>query len=320
MIQQLNTIQTIPFTNIESSKRWCLHPFLKGSPPPQLRESIERIGLLHPPTVQEISSGKFLVICGHFRVQVVQQLLSVTSSIPCRILPQNSSTKNILDLIIGDQLLSGPLSSIEKGFFFNICGDFMDSKTIASSYLPLLGEKIQEHSIKKTLQLLTLSLSIQTSIHTGTINDKVAFELLSLNSADRDTIYTLFQKLGLGGGKQKRLLSLCKDLVGRDGLTVQELFAAQDLQDIVSHKEMNPPQKGMLILSTLNKRLFPNSIAAEQSFSKQIKAMNLPNNCSVTHSPSFETDAVSLSIHFPSLTSVQQLLPEIQKLANQRKR
>ncbi len=319
MTQQLTSIQTIPLSSIEYSDRWSMHSFLEGSAPPQLRESIERIGLLHPPTVQKLLSGKFLVICGHFRVQIVQQLFSATSTIPCRILPTNSSTKNILDLIIGDQLLSGPLSSIEKGFFFKICRKFMDSKTIASSYLPLLGEKIQEHSIKKVLQLLTLSPNLQTNIHNGTINDKIAFDLLSLNSADRDTIHTLFQELGLGGGKQKRLLSLCKDLVGRDGLTIQDLLAAQDLQDILTHKEMNPPQKGMLILNALHRRLYPDSIAAEESFSKHINAMNLPNNCSVTHSTSFETDAVSLCISFPNLKTMQQQLLVIQKLANQKK-
>lgn len=315
MTQQFHSLQLIALSDLEYSERWSIHPFLKGQIPSQLQDSIERTGILHPPIIQKITPEKYHIISGHLRIQALLNTSPPIGSVPCLLLPQSTSPHNILDYIIEDQLLTGSFSPMEKAFFFKLCGKYMDNSTIAATYRPILQENLQKHTITKVLQFVDMDQKLQLSVHTGQVSDKLAWELLSLSSSDRKIVHEMFVEFGIGAGKQKRLLSLCRDLAGRLGQSIEELLSSPDLEDICNHDEMNPPQKAMRLMTTLQRRLCPESIAAEEEFTKQVAAMNLPRRCSISHSQSFESDEVSLTIRFANFRSMNHKLSTIQKLS-----
>lgn len=273
---------------------------------------MQRIGLLHPPIVHEETPGAFLIISGNFRVEILKQNSPHEASILCHVLPLETSPQKILYYILEEQLQSGPFSPMEKACFFSLCAPYMDTKSIAQSFLPMLNEKVQQHTISKHLELIKLDTKIQCSIHNGSINEKLAGELLCLKSGDRTLLHNIFLNLALGSGKQKRFLSLCRDLARREGTTIHTLLSKAEYQDILHHTEMNPPQKGALLLNTLQKQTFPESMAAEREFQQKIKAMELPANCTASHSPAFETDQTLLTVRFSSLSRMEKQLLEIQ--------
>jgi hypothetical protein len=73
---------------------------------------------------------------------------------------------------------------------------------------------------------------------------------------------------------------------------------------------MNIPQQihhlGALLLQQTN----PSSSQAEEVFIKQVKALYLPKNYAVSHSPSFEKDEITLSITFKNFAECEQYLSE----------
>lgn len=313
-MQQLASFHIIDLETIIYSDDWNLHPFLCTVKSSNLHISIQRVGLLQPPILQKVASGHTKLVCGTSRLRIFREKHHTVKSIPCLIIAEKTSPKHVLNFVLEDQLLSGNLTPMEKAYFFNHCLKHMDIDAAADLFLPILCEKVQPHTIKKLLDLLKLESELQVSVHNGQVGEKTAHELLSLNSADRLALHSIFMDLKLGGGKQKRFLALSKDLAYREGSTVAELLATSEIQDILTHPEMNPPQKAVILLATMQKKLFPQSIAAEDSFTKKIIKMNLPPSCTVTHGQSFETDEVSLTLQFATLSEMEKHVATIRTL------
>ncbi len=161
---------------------------------------------------------------------------------------------------------------------------------------------------------MTLAPAIQISLHDGTINEKTAHELLLLTPEDQTTLHTLFTNLQLGNGKQNRLLSLSKDAAYRDNKTITELLSSQDYRNILEHQDMNSPQKIANILTTLHNKLFPQSHSAEDAFRRKVKEMNLPDTCTIAHSPAFERNDISVTLQFADMVEVEKRVPTIKNL------
>jgi ParB family chromosome partitioning protein len=272
------------------------------------------MGLLHPPIVLEEGPGTFLVINGNSRIQILRNNSANKQSVLCHVLSQKTAPKRILEYLLEEQLQSGLLSPMEKACFFSLCMPYMNTTSIAQFFLPLLCEKVQEHTVKKYLSFLRLDTRLQRSVHRGVISEKIATELITLKSDDRTILHDIILEVAIGSGKQKRLLSLCRDLAGKEETTIHELLSRDDYQSILRHKEMNPPQKGALLLSSLQKHNFPESMAAEREFLQKIKALDLPSSCYTSHSQAFETDEILLIVRFPSLKDLEDKLQLIQDL------
>jgi ParB family chromosome partitioning protein len=314
-MQQLPSFHKINLEDIEYSDAWNLHPFLSSIESAHSQQSIQRVGLLQPPILQKQSSGNYQLITGGSRLRVFERINPLEKCIPCLIVAESTSPKQILSYVLEDQLLSGSLTPMEKAFFFNHCLKHMDIDAAADSFLPILSEKPQPHTIKKLSRLLELESELQLSVHNGQLGERTAYELLTLNPRDRLALYNIFNELKLGGGKQKRFLALSKDLAYREERSIAELLDKPDFRDIRTHPEMNQPQKAATLLATLQKKLFPQSDSAEESFRKKIIKMNLPASCTVTHSQSFEKDEVSLTLRFNNLSEIEKQIATIQNLA-----
>jgi len=208
---------------------------------------------------------------------------------------------------------------METAYFFKYCLKHMEIEKAADSFFPVLEKKVQTHMIRRILPLLDLEPEIQESIHWGKIEEKMALELQQLTPDDRLTLFGIFQEFELGGGKQKRLLALTRDLAFGQDKTITALLAKPDFGLILDHPEMNRPQKASALFSLLQKKLAPESSAAEEAFQKAVYKMQLPAAYTLSHSPSFERDEVVITLRFDSLTEVENRLQEIKALAKKKK-
>ena len=301
--------KSIPVTSITISEKWSLTPFLLSSPPPNKSHHVtSATGLLHPPVVRKMDKkeASYELLCGQERFKSFLNGFPDLSQVTVRVLPQDIPHQEILQYILDDKLVSGTFSVMEKAIFLQYCCNFLPSETVIQNFLSPLEEKPQPYILKKLLALTALEPALQQSIHLESLSPKLGHELLTLSSDDRLKLHDLFQYLELGGGKQKRLLTLCKDLAYRQNKKIQSLLAEDDYVTILEHTEMNAPQKGASILSLLYKQLFPESNAAEEDFRKRVLRMELPENCMVEHSPAFERDEISLTVQFKDMNQLEE--------------
>jgi ParB-like chromosome segregation protein Spo0J len=300
----LPEFKSISLNRININQHWDMHLFLNETPSLQLKQSLQDLGVLHPPIVQQTTKGNIDLICGRRRLYALKHYFNQTN-VCCLILPPDLPTRSLAHYILTDQQLNGPLSPMEAAYFLKYCMEDMDAKEVVTCFLPRLGYKPQPDFLNQLLSLLKLDKKIQRQIHTGLIIEKTALELLELPEEDRFTLSTLIELLQPGTGKQKRLLTLSRDIAKRTQQTITSLLEGEEFKQIIEHDEMNPPQKIHTLLELLQKKFYARSSDTEQAFKDRVRKLALPDNVTVTHSLNFEKDEIFLTIRFPDLQSCE---------------
>jgi len=309
--------KSIHINSIAMTDKWNLTPSQESEPSslnPYM--TTPTTGILHPPIVKKIDNKEtsYELLCGQKRFKSFQNCFPDENNITVLVLPPDILHDEILQYLLDDKLVSGQFSFMEKAFFLQHCCKHLSIKEVAKKFLPPLNEKPQPYIIEKLLLLTTLELPLQQSIHLGQLSPKLGIELLTLSANDRTTLHNLFQQLEFGGGKQKRLFTLCKDLAFRQNKNITSLLTEEEYVAILDHCEMNKPQKGASLLNLLHKQLFPESNKAEDDFRKRVIQMELPKNCSVEHSPAFERNELSLTVQFKNMEELKKKVHRIKEM------
>lgn len=309
----LFSLQHVSFRQLQSTGKWNIHPWDNNRYSEELKNSIIQTGIIHPPFLLQHPDKKFDIVTGHKRLIIADKHLE-SDKIACYILPENFPKQAILDLLLTDQS-STPLSLAEKAQFIRIATECMTKDEIIRNFSGKL--EISEHTsaIDEMEKLLTMNTEIIKEIHGGRLQYKMIRELLRIkNPEDRLALVSLFKTLSLGGGKQKKLFSLIRDLAYRSNRSISDFLQSDELQHILNHKETNPPQKAQHLGNFLQTKLTPTYLESEKHFANFSKELQLPENCSLSHSRAFETDSLTLSIVFKNSRECRQLLPEIKSV------
>jgi ParB family chromosome partitioning protein len=298
---------------LEEKSSWQIRPSLPDSfILQQSVESILRVGLLYQPIVQQSNDDSFEFITGKGCFDRLQSVYPGTK-IWCRVVAGNMPAKEILRLIFEENSRIRSISSIEQAYLFQLCQKHLNPEDIIELFREL-GVQINPHFIARTLELLKLEIPLQVALITEKITEVVARELLKLDVMNRTAVFHIFGQLNIGGGKQRRMLMLLKDLAGREGISIVEYLDRSDIQDILNHPEMNIPQKAQSLLQLLQNLQVPTLSEAETAFAKWKSCLKLPDNCQVDHSPAFEQDTVILTVAFAHKEQMEKKLPDIKKL------
>lgn len=309
----LFSLQHVFFHQLVFTGKWNIHPWDGNCYSEELKNSIIQTGIIHPPFLLQNPDGRLEIITGHKRLTIADNHLE-SKNISCFVLPENFPKKDIPDLLLTDQSET-PLSLAEKARFIQIASRCMAKEEVLEKFSKRL--EIREHTsaIDEMEKLLAMDIEIIKEIHSGRLQYKMMGELLRIKDPeDRLALVSLFKTLSLGGGKQKKLFSLIRDLAYRKKSSISDFLEGDELQQILNHEEMNPPQKAQHLGNFLQAKLTPAYLESENKFTSFSKELQLPENISLSHSQSFETDAVTLSIVFKNSKECQRLLPEIKSV------
>jgi ParB family chromosome partitioning protein len=300
---------SLPIDNLKVSRSWNLHPYLSTSVPDSLLASIVEVGILHPPIVFQDKKDSYIVINGKKRIRCAELLGK--SDCLCAVLRKNTPKQTLLRFLLQDQMASSPLSLPEIATFLQLSRDHVDTKE-AMDMLPEAYRPRKDPT--QILHLLELGDEILEKIHLGQLAEKIIPDLLSLRKEEQKKIVCLIYELHLGANKQKRLIGLCRDIVLRESISFSSLLEDGVIREIVEHPIMNIPQKTSRIFEVLQKRCFPRSTKAKEAFQSQVRELLLPETFTLSPSPFFERDEISLSIRFPDLARCIEALPLLQDL------
>lgn len=304
---------TVVSASIDFTTEWSLHPWASTAISDELRDSFERTGILHKPILLTKAGGRFDIISG-FRRLYFLVLSTKGEKIDCLVLDQTSQPALILDILLTDQSLSQPLSLAEKAQFIQICSRFFDHPKIAADYLERLRLPKRPTTINELTVILSQDPLIITEIHAGRLQERMVSELLRLpEQSDRIAMVRLFKELAMGDGKQKRFFTLIRDISFGLGSSVAAYLKTPAIQEIVKNQGLNTPQKIFHLGNLLQQQSHPSFSQAEADFIKRVGSLHLPACCTLSHSPSFETDEVTLSISFKNFNDCHDRIPELKK-------
>jgi ParB/RepB/Spo0J family partition protein len=301
-------LQSIALQQIDPSYRWSLHQDLSEVLDPNFVDSIRKFGLLHPPIIRK-SSDSYELICGARRVEAVKRIAE-QQDIHCLVLDQSISEVEILLLVTEEQHLHAPLTPIESARLITLCSQFCAHSETASILIYSKTNTRNEFQRNKIVKLLELEEPIRTNIHTGVISLKTAFALAEMSRSDRLTLYDIFIKLALNSNKQRRIIDLCMIIATSQQYSISE-FLSVTYPELQQKTIDNVPQSVNRLLHDLYKCSHPLSSHVEKQFAEKIKKLRLPQSCSLSHSPAFEQDSVTLGIEFKTIDELTRIWPKI---------
>jgi hypothetical protein len=295
---ELFQYQSISSQLLTHNSNWDIHPYLPEDHPIfQSCDSISRLGLLYSPLVQPAQDGIYTTITGGRCINYLKSINPETEIYcHCRIIAEDIDPKQLLLLVYDEYSRSKALTAIELAHFVQICIRHLNKSEQQQIFeSSCLNTKVYNNRL---LEFLSLEYPLQAGMLHGVLTENIARELLHCNPADRISIYSLFTYLNVGGGKQKRFLNFLRDLAGREGHSIKNIIEKKEFQDVLHHQEMNIPQKSQTLLRLLQEYHSPSLHKAENHFNTWRNGLNLPTNCTVSHSDSFENDQITLAIRF----------------------
>ncbi len=301
--------------DIHDSSTWNLHPFLDNDIADALQASIAKVGVLHPPVLVQTKEKTCDIVSGRKRVRCAQ--LSGMATLFCAVLPETTPVKTLLTVLLEDQAATGPLSQPEAATFIKLCRDHLDK---AEALEMFRQGPLPQMDPQHLLRLLAFDNLLLRRLHFGQLTDRIVPDLLWFDDEARNRIVCLIDVLQLGANKQKRLISLCRDIMQREDILLASLLDDTDIMQIIEHPAMNTPQKINRLFEILRKRCFPRSTAAMEIFCSRVRELSLPRAFTLTPSPYFERDEVTLSIGFPDLASCERALPSLKGLVGDDRR
>ncbi len=268
------------------------------SVPKDLSKSIARVGLLHPPILKETSHGMYIIACGRKRLLCAKENLNLDRC-GCHIIPLDVDLIETWTIIINEMQLGTPLTAVEKAVFFTKTAPIIDIEKAAKLFLPLMGLKPQVYQIKKLIKLAELEEPIRSAITSGSLDQKAAYELIPLSFRDRFALFDIINNFHLSVGNQRKIIAICKELEKRNRKAILAILSDITINEIIN-SSANVPQKAASIMKHLTEQLSPQLTTAEKDFKTFIRTLQLPNNATLSHSPAFENDSITLQYNFTS--------------------
>ncbi|MDZ7642592.1 MAG: ParB/RepB/Spo0J family partition protein [Desulfurivibrio sp.] len=310
-------MQSIPLARVDrGDTRFRLSPLppaTREADRPELAASLRRVGLLQPPLVLAAGQNNWPVVAGHSRLQLAALVLGL-KELPALVLPAACTPRQALAVALEALLARRHPTPMETAIFCHKMLSHEDATAIATAYLPRLGYAPTSSMVHRLAQLAAIETPLAAAIQQGRLQEKVAWELLELPQADRLALFELIDTLRLSVGNQKKLVNSCRELAGREQVTVRRLLEAAEIQTILGHPKMNPPQQSAALLEYLTARRFPRLTAAQKEFAEFRQGLKLPAHCQLEPTPSFEDERLHLTITLPNRQILQERLPAL--LAN----
>lgn len=267
--------------------------------------------------VQETADKTYQVVIGHKLIESEILFPNSIETFHCLVLPPTFPVTDTLHFICAyykQQLIESPVA---LAYFLKTCLRYIDdSQVVIQEFFSTLQLKQNKKIISDCLKLLELETSTQQNIHDGLLSIKLIASLIKLTRTDRQKIIEVITFLNLGNSKQKRFLELCTDLANRKDIPIQQLLSEDDFESLLNQKEANIPQITHQILQLLQEKCYPKSSKAIKEFMVRKQNLNLPKNCDIQHTQSFEKDEVTLTITYQSFDDFENKWQDMQKFTS----
>lgn len=282
-----------------------------------ISQSIQRIGLLHPPLLEQKALGRYRIVCGLKRLLALRQLKF--TDFPARICysQDDAPTVDRLVLALYDNLGTRPLNLIEKAqFIYKMIRAFgVPHQEILATYLPLLELGANPQVLERLLALNELEDYVKRAVVKATVTVDMALSLLRRQPAERRALFDLFQTLRLGSNRQRELFKLLIDLSALTEQPIPDLLQMPAIAAILENSELDHVLKTQRLKQQLLRLRFPRLAQAEANFYQLKRSLKLPPNLILQPPPFFEGDRFKLEMQFKDAREFKKLLATLTAIA-----
>ena len=260
-----------------------------------LLESMATIGLLVPPALWSQPSG-LTIVSGFRRIQACQRL--GIQRIAARLVPADTQPLACVRMAVIENATQRPLNLVETARAVQLAKNWISDPSELTAELTALGLPTSRAIVDKLERLNRLNHDLQAAVVDGAVSLAVALETGLMPPSDQKAIWQLFSALPMSVSKQKEVLSLARDIAGRDYQTVGDVLQSDAIQAIRCSDEYDRNQKTAAIRRHLKLVRYPNLSQVEAQYQAALTALNLDPHMRINPPPGFEGDLFTLSLRF----------------------
>ena len=287
-------ISEISLSSIDTkNSTYCLRPHCADEVDQVLSESIQQLGLLHPPLVQ-CHGTEHIILSGRKRIFAAKKL--GWRELACLIIKKEAPLLLKWQILLSHAIISSQLSPIEQAIFLAKAGQELDDSDLLA-LLPMLGHKQNPQLLDTYSRSLSLAPPVINALHHGHIQPKSIDLLAQCTGQDQETLVRLIEDFQLDGSKQRNLILLALDLTRRLNRSLDEIIKEWN-KGRTNKDSKNRPQQATNLLSWLAEKQSPRHHQAEQEFKSFVREIKLPESCTLLPTTSFEDDQLTLTIRF----------------------
>lgn len=260
-----------------------------------LSESMAKIGMLVPPAIWSQPSG-LTIVSGFRRIQTCQRL--GIQRIAVRLVAVGTQALACMQMAVIENTTQRPLNLVETARAVRLVKNYVSDPSELTDELTALGLPTSRAILDKLERLTRLNSDLQSAVVDGVVSLGVALETGLMASPDQMVIGKLFSTLPMSVSKQKEVLSLARDIAGRDHQTIGDVLQSDAIQAIMHNDQYDRNQKTASIRRHLRKVRYPNLSQAESKYQAALASLKLDPHMRIDPPPGFEGDLFSLSLRF----------------------
>lgn len=254
-----------------------------------LKDSIRKLGLLHPVCLREHARG-WQIVFGARRILACHELGWL--DIPAQTLTAKScSVEKALEISLAENTPHRRLNPMEQAralHKFHTLANWDISRLVAE-LAPQLGLPPSIEVVRNYLSLLRLEPDIQMAVAEGNLSPAHAFLLAPLNPPERIAIFNEIILTCLPSLSESReIIETLLDLKITLKKGIAESLGETYLSGILKSPLKNPREKCHLLRNALRRMRYPHLSRLEDEFAQILSALSLKNNIHVRHAPHFE--------------------------------
>jgi ParB family chromosome partitioning protein len=311
-IAEMKTIQKIPISHIDLTDETFSVNFMPDLR--RLRSSIEEIGLSQPVLLRK-KHDRYQIICGFRRIYIIKEMggpdvLSMVLD------EEEKDDLRLFFISLHENLTSRGFNTIEKAIGLDKLVDqfHVDPIMVTKKYLPLFDLEADEKILNTYLSLIPMEEEIKIYVLKEEVSRTNIRRISNLSPKDRVALLSLISPLRLGENRLREILTYLEEITKRDRLTIQEILKRPEIQAVLSHQELTPPQKADRMKKALMGLRYPRMHNMETRFEKRRKELNLPPSVSLQPQPFFEGKGLKLEFQFETVDEYQAVLSSLNGL------
>lgn len=271
-----------------------------------LVRSIEALGLVNRPLVQERPGSRLIPVLGRRRLQAAA-ILGLTG-IYARVASPLMSEADGFRLAFWENFGHRTLDKASTAVVLRRLMELFPVETVADEFLPALGIPARGPRLAAMRKVGGLEASILKALADGRIQERTAVLLAEMEERDRTEAFDLINRLGTNANKSAEIVSNLHDLAIVRGQSVSELRQEEPAATILCDDKIALPERAQRFRDLLRLWKFPELVKQEREFIEWKKALSLPTGAEVRPTESFEGEECFVEIRVKSRIEAERVV------------
>ena len=261
--------RSVKFDEVDWHDTSCLITY--GPDSHKLYVSIDSVGLLQTPLLQQKEDGLLRIICGSRRMAVCNKL--GLEPITCQVLSTAIPLETCLRLAIFDNIAVRVLNPVEKMLALTRMAEHVEQSELVEELMPLLDLEPSVKLLKRYMKLQQLEPVILDSLASGKLDERIGLALTPLEQEYRLSLFQLFQDLPFSVSLQKEMVETVMAMA--ESSRPSQWASAPSQSRLLSCLNHSRPVARSMTRSSLSSPGRPGLISSNGSFDRMATPLKL---------------------------------------------